>query len=561
MIGSLGVVVALCGMGTAKAALAPAVNLGWNAVPETGIQGYRIYVGTQTNQYSKTYNAGTATTFTVADLEAGKGYHFAVSAIGSTGLESALSDEITVTTAPPVAPVFTANPIAKPAATIGVAYSGSIAGSATDADSTDTLTYSKVSGPTWLGVAANGSLSGTPPAGSSGVNSFTVRVTDADGLFANATLNITVSGNLPTGWASANIGAVGVSGSSSQSGGVYTISGSGSDIWGTSDEFHFVSTTMTGDGEIRARVTSQTNTDIWAKAGVMIRNGTAANAAHAIMAITPGNGFAFQYRAAAGGSSSLIAGPSLNSMPNNWVRLTRCGSLFTSYVSANGTTWTQVGQVTISMGATVNVGLPVTSKSDTVTSTATFDNVAVTPYPLPWMTANIGSPGLAGRTEFFNNTHTVSGAGTMGGTVDGFRYVYQTLSGDGSIIARVNTLQNTGANARVGVMIRDTLANNSRMASLAVTGSGEWNWQRRTTAGGNVSTTKSSIGTAPNIWVRITRSGSKFTASRSTNGSTWTTINTATITMASNCYIGLMVASGSTTTLNTSQFSSLSVTP
>jgi regulation of enolase protein 1 (concanavalin A-like superfamily) len=482
MIGSLGVIVALCGMGTAKAALAPAVNLGWNAVPEAGIQGYRIYVGTQSNQYTKTYDTGTSTAFTVSDLEAGQGYHFAVSAIGSTGLESDLSSEITVTTAPP-----------------------------------------------------------PPP--------------------------------LPGGWTGANIGAVGVPGSSSQSGGVYTVSGSGKDIWGSSDECHFASTTMTGDGEIRARVTSQTNTSAWAKAGVMIRNGTASNAAHAMMMITPGNGFAFIFRASTGGTSTHIAGPALNTMPNNWVRLTRSGSLFTSYVSANGTTWTQIGQATIAMGATVTVGLPVTSRNDSVISTATFDNVTVTPYALPWLTTDIGSDQTvfipqqeslvttAGRAEFFNNIHTVTGAGMLGGTNDGFRYVYQTLSGDGSIVARVDSLQNTGASACVGVMIRDTLATNSRMASLGVTGSGEWRWQRRTTAGGKVSTTKSSVGTAPNIWVRITRSGNTFTASRSINGSTWTTINSTTITMGSNCYIGLIVASGSSSTLNTSQFSNLNVIP
>lgn len=483
MIGSLGVIVALCGMGTAKAASAPAVNLGWNAVPEAGIQGYRIYLGTQSNQYTKTYNTGTATTFTVSDLEAGQGYHFAVSAIGSTGLESDLSDEITVTTAAPASP-------------------------------------------------------------------------------------------LPGSWTGANIGAVGVTGNSSLNSGVYTISGSGADIWGTADGFHFASTTMTGDGEIRARVTSQTNTSAWAKAGVMIRNGTAANATHAMMVTTPGKGFAFQYRAKTGGSSTHIAGPALNTKPNNWVRLTRSGNLFTSYVSANGTTWTQVGQATIAMGQTVNIGLPVTSQNDTAAGTATFDNVTITPYALPWLTTDIGSNQTvtipqqeslvttAGRAEFFNNIHTVTGAGMLGGSSDGFRYVYQTLSGDGSIVARVNALQNTGADARVGVMIRDTLAMNSRMASLGVTGSGEWLWQCRTTAGASVSTTKSGIGTAPNIWIRITRSGNKFTASRSSDGITWTTIsNNTNIKMASNCYIGLMVASGSTTALNTSQFSNLSVTP
>ena len=43
----------------------------------------------------------------------------------------------------------------------------------------DVLTFSKVSGPAWLSVSADGTLSGTPPVGSAGLNTFTVRVTDS----------------------------------------------------------------------------------------------------------------------------------------------------------------------------------------------------------------------------------------------------------------------------------------------------------------------------------------------------------------------------------------------
>jgi len=110
-------------------------------------------------------------------------------------------------------------------------------------------------------------------------------------------------------------------------------------------------------------------------------------------------------------------------------------------------------------------------------------------------------------------------------------------------------------------MMRDTLASNARMAALSVTGSGSYKWERRTTAGGSVSNTNGSSGTAPNIWVRLVRVGNTITASRSTNGTSWTTIGSATVTMASNCYIGLAVASGSTTTLNTTVMDNLNVVP
>jgi hypothetical protein len=155
----------------------------------------------------------------------------------------------------------------------------------------------------------------------------------------------------------------------------------------------------------------------------------------------------------------------------------------------------------------------------------------------------------------------VKGAGSFGTTSDGFRYVYQFLTGDGTVIARVNTLQDTGSSARVGIMLRDTLTSNSKMAALTVTGSGGWRWQRRTTTGGITSTTNSSSGTAPDLWVRLVRAGSTITASRSTNGTSWTSIGSASVSMASTCYVGLVVASGNTSTLNTAVLDNVSVTP
>ena len=61
------------------------------------------------------------------------------------------------------APGFSSDPISGSTGGVAVAYSGTLAGSATDADG-DSLTYHKLSGPAWLNVALNGQLSGTPAA-------------------------------------------------------------------------------------------------------------------------------------------------------------------------------------------------------------------------------------------------------------------------------------------------------------------------------------------------------------------------------------------------------------
>jgi len=87
-------------------------------------------------------------------------------------------------------PQFANNFIAGGSATQGQAYASSVAGQATDPDLGDTLTYSKASGPAWLTVNADGSLTGTPTPADGGTNYFTVVATDAAGESAFAVVTI-----------------------------------------------------------------------------------------------------------------------------------------------------------------------------------------------------------------------------------------------------------------------------------------------------------------------------------------------------------------------------------
>jgi hypothetical protein len=88
-------------------------------------------------------------------------------------------------------PAFTSDPIAKPNAAQGQAYSGSLSANASDPDG-DPLTFVKSAGPAWLSVAANGALSGTPGTSNVGLNSFTVTVFDGRGGADTATVEINV---------------------------------------------------------------------------------------------------------------------------------------------------------------------------------------------------------------------------------------------------------------------------------------------------------------------------------------------------------------------------------
>jgi endonuclease/exonuclease/phosphatase family metal-dependent hydrolase/regulation of enolase protein 1 (concanavalin A-like superfamily) len=216
------------------------------------------------------------------------------------------------------------------------------------------------------------------------------------------------SGALPGGWAAQDIGSVGASGSSQGSASDFTLNGSGADIWGSADEFQFAYRTLTGDGAIVTRVTGLDYRDAWTKAGVMMRDSLSAGSRHAFMLVSAGKGLAFQRRTSSGGSSSNT---SLGSgRAPYFVKLSRTGSTFRGYVSSDGTSWTLAGSASISMSATVYVGLAVTSHADGVVANATFSNTAVTTGSDPSGTHQVGTPSSGSTLRLLHwNVHHLIG--------------------------------------------------------------------------------------------------------------------------------------------------------
>src|SRR5262249_51427836 len=147
-------------------------------------------------------------------------------------------------------------------------------------------------------------------------------------------------------------------------------------IWGTTDAFRFVYTTLTGDGTIVTQVTSEQFLANWVKGGVMMRETLDPSSRHAFMLVSPGKGLAFQRRVATGGLSTHTPG-AMAASPY-FVRLTRSGTTITASQSADGTNWTTVGSDTFSMAPTIYVGLAVSSHGYGALATVTFAWRAVT---------------------------------------------------------------------------------------------------------------------------------------------------------------------------------------
>jgi hypothetical protein len=138
-----------------------------------------------------------------------------------------------------------------------------------------------------------------------------------------------------------------------------------------------------------------------------------------------------------------------------------------------------------------------------------------------WGSVEVGSVvqlGLGDYPNYTNGTFTVSGWGTqIYGTADSFSFAYQGLFGDGSIVARVVSVQGGSGYAAAGVMIRETLDAGSANAKIAYWPSyAGMYFDTRTSTGGSTSEPGSLSATSP-YWIKLIRSGNTFTRTGLTN--------------------------------------------
>ena len=360
---------------------------------------------------------------------------------------------------------------------------------------------------------------------------------------------------ISSSWLSQDVGAPAIRGQVTASGSNLTITAGGSDIWGTSDQFHFLYQRVAGDVDVRARVVSITAAHAWSKAGVMIRATLDPSSPHAYMLASAGKGMAFQRRSAAGGVSTNTAGPL--SAPPRWVRLVRAGALVTAYVSADGNSWTAIGSDTIALGATAYVGIAVTSHDAYTATTAVVSSASI--LPAGQTARDIGSPALAGSANYNAAGFTITAAGRdIWDTADQFHFVFQPFAGDIDVSAHVSSISYADRWSKQGVMIRESLDAGSRHAmTLASAGRG-YAFQRRPTTNG-VSEHTGGPSSSPPGWIRLTRVGDLFTSYVSTDGQSWQVIGTDTIPMAYAVYVGLAATSHDAAAYSVSKVDSFTV--
>ncbi len=525
---------------------AATVTLSWNPNPEPDIAGYLISYGTSSGNYTTSVDVGDVTTWTVS-LTAGFHYFFAAQAYDTAGLRSPMSTEASIdlsqTSAPSITSLSPSSGSVGTAVTISGANFGASQGTSTVSVNGTAATPTSWSASAIAVLIPNGTTTGPI-------------VVTVNNVASNGATFTVVTSNLPAPWLSQDVGSPSVAGQATYSSGTFTVLGAGSDIWGSTDQFRFVYQPLTGDGEIVARVASVENKDAWSKAAVMIRGDLTANAAYAMAAVTSLNGTIFQSRSSAGGASTFTTGTTAGAP--QWIRVVRSGNTLSGYYSADGLTWAALGTSTVTIGSTVYVGLAVTSHNPAAAATATFANVAVTTSS--WLSQDIGNPSVAGQATYSSGTFTVLGAGSdIWGSTDQFRFVYQPLTGDGEIVARVASVENKDAWSKAAVMIRGDLTANAAYAMAAVTSLNGTIFQSRSSAGGASTFTTGTTAGAPQ-WIRVVRSGNTLSGYYSADGLTWAALGTSTVTIGSTVYVGLAVTSHNPAVAATATFTNVAVT-
>jgi regulation of enolase protein 1 (concanavalin A-like superfamily) len=181
--------------------------------------------------------------------------------------------------------------------------------------------------------------------------------------------------------------------------------------------------------------------------------------------------------------------------------------------------------------------------------------------PIGWVGGDVGSvgaPGLVTEADA-NGAITIDASGAdIWGTADEFTFASRPLTGDGDIIARVDTIAAVERWTKAGVMIRDGRYASAPHAFMLVSGSRGVAFQRRAVFGGVSTSTDAVAGAAP-YWVKLSRRGDRFEAYAAPDGGTWTLIGTDTIVMHDTVQVGLAVTAHQDGSIARATFSGLSI--
>ncbi|MEW2121456.1 DUF1349 domain-containing protein [Streptomyces sp. NPDC005474] len=360
-----------------------------------------------------------------------------------------------------------------------------------------------------------------------------------------------------------------------QSGGRFTITDAGADIWGAGGQHDdaygtvYQADAAVNGTSVTARVDNVDNSNGWAKAGVVLRNdltGSGSSAGYAVVTVTPSNGVSFQWDSNADGYLDQLTSTASTVKAPVWLRLTRTATQVSAYYSTDGSTFTQVGStVTLpSMATTQDAGVIHTAHSTTVGS-ATFSNLQIVTSPYKAYSSIPAAVSQSGQVT------SLTGAGIdmwRSGTAydDEYSAAYQmgAAGTSSTVTVRVASQDKTSSWAKAGLMLRNSIASAGSSTGYLVLATTPGNGIALSSDSNgdgylDTNTSKTGSATAAPVWLRLVRSGTSVTGSYSANGTTWTTVGTATLTGANSTLDAGMFSTAHAGSIGTATFSQFSV--
>lgn len=311
-------------------------------------------------------------------------------------------------------------------------------------------------------------------------------------VFTLGTIGIDAQQTPPEG--STNIGTVGFDGAFTDNGnGNWLVTGSGSDIWGSYDHFHYAHFNRTADVTVTCLVNDFTGSDnSWRKGGIMFRNHLGSRSPHSMIQVT---GWGISHQSRNGETHGSTSYHDSYSTSNVWLRLVKQGNTITSYVKRDGEyDFMQFHTIdTVDLGESFYVGLAVTSHDNNVLATLDVSNFEIADeiFSLPAEPHEIGDTGEAVWVQEYGpdmwSIH--AGGDGIGGTKDSFGFFDQKHTGNIVADLHLEKLTRRTNDSKGGLMIRASHAVDAPHVSLLVTAKDGVTMFVRPTAGAETSST------------------------------------------------------------------------
>jgi hypothetical protein len=351
----------------------------------------------------------------------------------------------------------------------------------------------------------------------------------------------------------------------------------GTGLDGPADSFGFLSDKLHGDGEILGRIRTLQMADPRTTAGVMIRADGTPGAASVFLGVLADSarGGRVIVRRTAGAAAEALA-PDQQLRAGQFLRIRRTGKRFTFYRSADRLAWVKLGAVDVDMPVDVQAGIAVSAGKAGSVATTEIDQLRALEVDASAAAAGFDLEplflGLGARASVAGGAVTMAANGDVFVTTAELgTSLLAPIPGAQTITARIDALGGPDTpKARIGLTFREggpgRMSPLGRHVMISVDGAGKVAFQRRDRLM-NFEAGAAASGLKLPLWLRLVRYDdpvafrTRVRGLYSTDGTTYTTLDTVEIPLPDPIMVGLILSSGDPRLVAPAKLSGFAVTP